>query len=203
MRTADAYGDLLELGRPVIETREAALRLATSQTNTSRILRAASDAGLIRQIRQGLWALDLAADPVTVAPYLTAPLPAYVSGWSALAHHDMIEQIPATTFVVSLDRTKTVETALGTFEIHHLAPELFSGFTGDPNSGYLATAEKALFDSVYLRAPRGGRVYFPELTLPDHFDAAKLAAWADQVSRPRLRTLVTRGIREALERAAG
>jgi predicted transcriptional regulator of viral defense system len=136
-----------------------------------------------------------------VAPYLTAPFPAYVSFWSALAHHDMIEQIPQSTFVASLDRTKKIETSLGLFSIHHLSPELFGGFNGAPDAGYLATPEKALFDSVYVRAPRGSAIYFPELSLPAGFDDAELEQWVQRIVRPRLRTLVARGIEAAVSRA--
>lgn len=198
MRTTDAYADLLALGRPLIESREAASRLGTSATNTSRILRTVADAGLIRRVRQGLWALDPQVAPAVVAPYLTAPMPAYVSGWSALARHDMIEQLPATMFVVSSDRTRRVQTSFGTFEIHHMEPEIVTGFSGSPSDGYWATAEKALFDSVYLRAPAGGRIYFPELSLPEDFDADRLQGWLSLVQRPRLRTLVAQGLDQAL-----
>lgn len=201
MRTTDAYADLVALGRPLIESREAASRLGTSATNTSRILRTVADAGLIRRVRHGLWALDPGVAPAVVAPYLTAPLPAYVSGWSALARHGMIEQIPATMFVVSSDRTRRVATSLGTFDVHHVAPELVTGFSGSPADGYWASPEKALFDSVYLRAPRGGRIYFPELVLPDDFDAAALRDWLSRVQRARLRTLVSRGLHQALSQA--
>jgi predicted transcriptional regulator of viral defense system len=200
VRASAAYGALRALGRPVVETREAAARLDTSPKNASRILRRLEASGLIRRIRHGLWALDPELDAFTAAPYLTAPFPAYVSFWSALTRHDMIEQIPRSVFVASLDRTKRVDTAIGAFSIHHIAPELFTGFDGSPDTGYLATPEKALFDTVYIRAPRGGHVYFPELSLPAGFDAAKIEAWADKIAPPRLRTIVSRELAAALAR---
>lgn len=201
MRTADAYGSLRALDRPLVETREAAARLRTPLANASRILRALEEAGLVRRIRRGLWALDPDVDPFVAAPYLTAPFPAYVSLWSALTRHDMIEQIPRSVFVASLDRTKKVPTPIGAFSIHHLAPEVFGGFDDTPDSGYLATPEKALFDTVYLRAPRGGRVYLPELSLPTGFDTAQLQSWIEKIPRPRLRTLVSRELEAVVSRA--
>jgi hypothetical protein len=51
------------------------------------------ESGLVRRLRPGLWAVDLAVSPFAVAQYLTAPYPAYVSFWSALAHHGLIEQM--------------------------------------------------------------------------------------------------------------
>lgn len=201
MRTSDAYGELLKIGRPVVETREAAARLRTSISNAGHRLRSAQEAGLVLHLRHGLWALDPNVDPFVVAPYLTAPFPAYVSFWSALARHDMIEQIPRQIFVASLARTRSITTPLGTYSIHHLAPELFAGFDGSPEHGYLATPEKALFDSVYVRAPRGARIFFPELSLPPTFDDRHFKPWLGQIKRPRLRTIVSRGLENALMQA--
>ena len=66
----------------------------------------------------------------------------------------------------------------------------------------MAIPEKALFDAVYLRAPAGGRLYLPELTLPENFDADdQLAGWLGRIARPRLRTLVARGLSTALKQA--
>jgi predicted transcriptional regulator of viral defense system len=120
----------------------------------------------VRRLSRGLWALDPNVAPLAIAPYLTAPLPAYVSFVSALAHHGMIEQIPRRIAVASLDRARRITTTVGTYEIHHLAPALFAGYEGSEEAGYLAIPEKALFDSVYVRAAAGGRAFFPELSLP-------------------------------------
>jgi len=54
---------------------------------------------------------------------LTAPFPAYISFWSALHRHDMIEQIPRQTSVASLDRTRTVTTTIGAYSIHRSNPD--------------------------------------------------------------------------------
>jgi predicted transcriptional regulator of viral defense system len=203
MTAFQAYGRLRAFGRPVIETREAATLLQISPSNASHLLRSMDAAGLTRRIRHGLWAIDTATDPVVIAPYLTVPYPAYVSLWSALAAHDMIEQIPAQIFVVSLDRSRKIDTGFGHYSIHHVAPEVFGGFEGDPEHGYLATAEKALFDTLYVRAPRGGRAYFPELSLPDDFDAGELLRWRDLIPSPKLRTIVARGIERVLTTEQG
>jgi predicted transcriptional regulator of viral defense system len=202
MRAADAYGELLRIGRPIIETREAAARLHVSVSSASHVLSSMEQAGLARRIRQGLWALRSNIDPFTVTPYLTAPFPAYVSLWSALARHEMIEQIPRQISVASPDRTRQITTTIGTYSIHHLTPELFDGYRGSKESGYLATPEKALFDTVYIRAPRGGRTFFPELSLPENFDETQLEGWTSRIASPRLRTLVSRGLEEALGQAS-
>lgn len=201
MRVTDSYSRLRAAGQPVIETREAAARLGASPNTATKVLRSVERAGLARRLRRGLWALDPDVDPLVVVPYLTAPYPAYMSLWSALARHGMIEQIPSAVHVATLDRSRTVATPVATFTLHHLAPALFTGFAGDPATGYVAGPEKALFDTVYVRAPRGGGVHFPELVLPDGFDAGRLDEWVGAIPSPRLRTMVSDGIAGALAHA--
>ena len=202
MKATDAYGELLRIGRPIIETREAAARLGLSVPRTSNLLSSLAEAGVARRLRRGLWELGREVEPFRLAPYLTAPDPAYVSFWSALARHGMIEQIPRQIFVASLHQTETIDTAIGKYSIHQLAPAVFGGYTGSEEAGYVATPEKALFDTIYLRAPQGGRVFLPELTLPKNFDDHQLNDWVDRVARPGLRTLVSRGLESTLASAS-
>lgn len=198
MRPADALGDLLRTGVSIMGTREVALRLQVSTSHASHILDSLQEAGLVRRLRRGLWAIRQDIDPFMVPQYLTAPFPAYTSFWSALAHHGMIEQIPRSIYVASLDRTRRIDTSIGTYSIHHIAPELFGGYQGSDEQGYLALPEKALFDTVYLLAPRGGEIRLPELELPKGFDVEELEVWSSRIERPRLRTIVTRGLERAL-----
>jgi predicted transcriptional regulator of viral defense system len=200
MTAIGAYGQLRQLDRYAITTSEAAAVWQASGRTAGRRLEAMDEAGLVRRLRRGLWALDPDIPPFAVAPFLTAPFPAYVSFWSAFARHQMIEQIPRQISVASLDRARTAITVVGNFEIHHLAPELFGGFEGSEASGYVATPEKALFDTVYVRAASGGRAYFPELSLPAGFDDRELEKWTERIGSARLRTLVSRQLDEARAR---
>jgi predicted transcriptional regulator of viral defense system len=202
MKPANAYGNLMRISRPVLTTREAAAGWQTAQGTAGRRLRAMEEAGLVRRLRRGLWTLDLDVAPFALAPYLTAPFPAYVSFFSALSHHEVIEQIPRQISVASLDRARRIKTTVGTYEIHHLAPGLFGGYGGSEESGYLATPEKALFDTVYVRAAAGSRAFFPELSLPRDFDDAQITEWTDRIESARLRTLVSRRLREVLGQAS-
>ena len=195
MRTTDALGELQRLHQPVVETGEVIARLGVSPVRASQILRSLEEAGLASRLRHGLWLLQPDIDPFAIPPYLTAPYPAYVSLWSALSRHGMIEQIPRQVFVVSLDRRpRRVETPLGTFSIHHVAPEVFGGYTGSGDTGYVATPEKALFDTVYLRSANRADVYLPELELPETFDERELTKWAERIASPWLRTKVSRAL---------
>jgi predicted transcriptional regulator of viral defense system len=198
MTPINAYGDLLKMKRPIVTNREAAARWQTSHGTAARRLRGLEEAGLVRRLRRGLWALDPNVTPFVVVPYLTAPFPAYVSFFSALSHHEMIEQIPRRISVASLDRARRVQTTIGTYEIHHLTPDLFAGYEGSEEAGYLAIPEKALFDAVYVRAVAGGKAFFPELSLPSDLDEAKLREWTARIGSARLRTLVSRRLDEIL-----
>ena len=202
MNTLAAYQKFRQLGVPVIETREAATLLGVSSDAVDKHLRQLRDSGLIVPLRRGLWLLDPAAPRAIIAPYLTAPYASYVSLWSALAHHDMIEQIPARTEVASLSRARTISTPVGVFAVHRLAPEVFGGYLHDGRTGYMATPEKALFDVVYTRAPRASGIRLPELTIPDTFDTDSLWGWVRRIPRARLRTIVTTGLNAALSKAA-
>lgn len=113
----------------------------------------------------------------------------------------MIEQIPREISVASLDRTRRVTTSVGAYSIHHLVADLFGGYRGSDEAGYLAEPEKALFDTVYVRAARGGSIRLPELALPERFRQETLEDWISRVARPRLRTLVSRGLAKALSGA--
>lgn len=201
MRLTDAYSDLRRMDRPVLTTGEAVARWRASPRTTGHRLRTMEEAGLVRRLRTGLWALDPDIPPFAVAPYLTAPHPAYVSLWSALAHHGLIEQVPRRVFVASLSHPRKIETAIASYEIHQLAPELFGGYAGDDREGYVAGPEKAIFDTIYVRAAAGGKAHFTELYLPPDFDRGGLRRWTDRIESPRLRTLVSRRTREVLNKA--
>jgi predicted transcriptional regulator of viral defense system len=190
------YARLRELGGPVVGTRQAAAAWGVDGGTARRRLRSLVDAGLATYLRRGLWSLDTHLDPFALAPHLTAPLPAYVTGLSALAAHAMIEQIPGRISLASLDRSRRISTSVAEFEIHHLAPELFGGFAAPPRGGFLASPEKALFDLVYLRAAAGGRAYLPELEPPEDFDPGVLRHWTERIAGARLRTIVTRRLED-------
>jgi predicted transcriptional regulator of viral defense system len=202
MKPTEAYADLLRLNRPVVATREAATRLGLSVAAASQQLRGLERSGIVRRLRRGLWLLRPDIEPFVLPAYLTAPFPAYVSLWSALARHAMIEQVPRQVYVASLARTQQVQTSIGDFSIHHLAPELFGGYTQLDGGGHLAVPEKALFDTIYVLTPRGGEVRLPELELPEDFDEGQLDEWTQRIQRPRLRTMVSRELSAALRRAA-
>jgi predicted transcriptional regulator of viral defense system len=203
MSSLSRYSRLQTLGRPVLTTGEAAAVWGVSLSTAAKQLSRLAASGLIAKIVHGVWQIGRETpDPAVVLPVLTDPYPSYISGWTALSRHGMIEQIPRGVFAVSLDRAKPIETAFGRYEIHHIHPDLFGGFEGSTGirSG-VATAEKALFDTVYLFSTRNGTVTLPELELPDTFDRGVLQSWIDRVPSSRLRTLAANNLDHLLETA--
>lgn len=192
MRTTAAYAELLRLRRPVLTTGEAAARLRLPRFAASQILRRLADDGIVLQIRRGLWALTREVDPYALPEHLTAPYPSYISMWTALYRHGMIDQIPREIYVASLDRSKMIKTPVGNFVIQHLTPGLFGGF--ETRDGVrMATPEKGLFDTVYLAGARGERfARLPELELPSRFADKEVRRWVKRIPSSRLRTLVGR-----------
>jgi hypothetical protein len=116
----------------------------------------------------------------------------------------MIEQVPSTIYAVTLARTRQVRTPLGTVSFHRLPPALFTGFDLTPqHDAKLATAEKALFDTLYL-APGRSRLFarLPELTIPKGFKWARVAQFVEQVGSAGRRAFLETRIRE-LKTGAG
>lgn len=180
----------------MLTTSEAAVLWGSSSAVAARLLSRFASLGLIVKISHGLWQIgDEDPDAAEVLPALTNPYPSYLSGWTALSHHGMIDQIPRSIFACSLDRPKRIDTALGPFEIHHIHPQLFGGFDGSTGdrSG-MARPEKALFDVVYLFSVRHGNVTLPELELPGGFDEHELQRWISAIPSVRLKTLTSRSL---------
>jgi predicted transcriptional regulator of viral defense system len=195
-----AYSALERLG-PVVSTAEAAAALRRTASSTSRLLRGLEEVGRAQQVRAGLWAIGPnRPDIFAIVAELTRPHPAYVSFLSALSYHGMIDQIPREISVASLDRAHRINTNLGTFAIHHLAPELFGGWQ-ETGRGRVATPEKAVFDLSYVSAVHAGAPRrIPELDLPTGFDPKAIDQWVDRIVSARLATLTRVGIDYLLAR---
>jgi predicted transcriptional regulator of viral defense system len=203
MRAAEALHSLQSLERPVIETGEAVSLLGITSANAGMLLRRLESAGHISWLGRGLWLLDKNVDPAVVVPYLTRPFPSYVSLSSALSRHGMIEQIPKQVFAVSADRhARTIETPFAVYSIHHIVPEVFGGYAGDDQTGFFATPEKALFDSIYLPSAQRTSAHLPELELPSHFDHEVLTYWTSRIKAPWLRGKVGQALDRIISNAS-
>ena len=199
MNATVALARLRALGVPVVRTSDAAAALRLSTFAASQTLTRLAAAQLVRSVRHGVWWLDGEIDPYHLPEQLTAPMPSYLSLQTALHIHGLIEQIPSVYYAASLARTQRIVTSVGTFSIHHVAPEVFGGFVETKEGVLLATPEKALFDVAYLSGGRS-RLFtsLPELELPRRFRRAELRRWVERIPSMRGRTLTTRKLEQLL-----
>lgn len=202
MSAAATYATLRRLSSSVVTTEEASAALRTSSSTASRALRNLEAQGLVRGVRHGLWSVAASSiDPRSIVAELTRPFPAYVSFQSALAAHRAIDQIPREIAVASLGKARKIETALATYAIHRLPPELFGGFV-EREGVMLATVEKAIFDFCYVACASGALDRrLPELDLPAEFRQKRMDEWTRRIRSTRLRTRVKAAITRVLARA--
>jgi hypothetical protein len=200
MNQIEALRRLRRLGAPVFETRDASALLEVTPANANMILRRLADQDLITHLARGRWAMGTSLPRFALPELVSAPYPAYVSMQSALFHRGLIEQVPAVVYAVTLGKPRRVSTPLGTISFHRLPAELFLGYEIEPDGSKIATAEKALFDTLYL-APARSRLFarLPELDIPRQFRWQELRELAALVKFARRRVHIERRI-EQLER---
>ncbi|MGH8132565.1 MAG: type IV toxin-antitoxin system AbiEi family antitoxin domain-containing protein, partial [Steroidobacteraceae bacterium] len=170
--------------------------LGVTPANANMILRRLEHGGLLTHVSRGRWLSTQEIHRFALPELISAPYPACVSLQSALFHHGLIEQVPAVIYAVTLARPRRVRTPLGVVSFHRVPPELFSGFEVEDASGAkIATAEKALFDVLYL-APGRSRLFakLPELEIPRRFHWALMRQYVELVKSPSRRTFLTHSI---------
>lgn len=194
MKAADAFGRLLQLHQPVFRTRDAASWLGLTASAATRQLGGLETAGLIAKLGHGLSSIDPHPDPLVVASWAAMPQPSYVSLYSALRIHGLIQQMPRTTFVVTSAKTRTIRLSTGTYSLHQVDPHLFGGFI-ERDGRRVATAEKAVFDTLYLRRARSARFRgMTEVEVPAGFRWSELETWVSRIPDPRLRANVAASV---------
>lgn len=192
VKLVDVHTKLLGMNVPVFQTSDSAACLNVDGAHASKLLSRLSLSGHLVHLRRGLWAFRDMVDPLALPVYLTDPFPSYVSLQSALFYHDMISQIPAITYAVSIGRTKIHNTPLGVVSVHHVHPSFFFGFgTIGKGIAEMATPEKALIDFLYL-SPAKSNLFraLPELELPRGFSAQKAQKIINQIRSVRRKNLV-------------
>jgi len=194
MRLVDVHARLLKMGIPVFQTSDAAAYLGVGGAHASKLLARLAASGHLARLGRGRWGIKDRIDPFALPEYLTAPYPSYVSLQSALYHHGMISQIPSVIYAVSIARTKTYVTALGTVSVHHVDPSLFFGHRpAGKGPGKIATPEKALVDFLYL-SPARTRLFqaLPELEFPTGFKVNEARKIIRRIRSVRRRNHVSR-----------
>lgn len=200
MDQLDAMTCIRETQSLVFTTREFSMLGNLSMTFASQMLRRLAAKGRVVRLFQGLWA-DVHSpqfNAFKVVPFLTRPHPSAVSLLSALHLHGMIEQIPQTIYVVSTAPTRRIQTPVGTYSLHQIAPSLFDGYEDPSHQGFLvATPEKALVDCLYLSVRKGQRfTTLPELSLPQEWNQRLTFSWIKRIGDPRLQKAVQSRLKE-------
>ena len=129
MNSLEFLGKLYSLKVPLIKTNEIAGVLGISVSSAGKYLERLRDQRIVERIESGKWLVNSSSfDTLQIAEFITSPLESYVSLHTALYHHGMIEQIPAQTYSVTVDRTRVVHSPVGTFSFHHCNPDFFVGY---------------------------------------------------------------------------
>ena len=191
------FSRLLEIvgDEPVFET---GLLLAgdIDPRNVRRQLSRWTKAGRLYQLRRGLYALAPPFQKVRPHPFLVANRmvrASYVSCQSALAHYGLIPEHVAVVVSVTTARPGHWDTSLGMYRFHHIKTGLLWGYQqvelGQGQRAFVATAEKALLDLVYLQPGGDSADYMRELRLQhlDRLDMDELQRQANLADSPKLR----------------
>jgi predicted transcriptional regulator of viral defense system len=163
--------------------------------------------GRLIQLRRGVYAIAQPYRKTEPHPFLVANSlrrNSYVSLQSALAFHGLIpEYVPVCTSVTT-GRSEQLDTALGTFTYRRIKPDYLFGFVQQevaPNQlAFVAVAEKALLDLVYLTPGADTDSYLRELRLQhtEAIDGETLEKLAERIGKPKLRSAV-QNIRQLLK----
>ncbi len=192
MRLDMVLSRLKMTGQQILRTADACALLNISRDHASHILSRLEESGHLVRIKNGLWCFSGKTDAMQLAEFLTAPFPSYISLQSALYLHGMISQIPASTYCVSLARTRTYRTPVGDFSIHHISGDFFMGYEETGDKGLkIAVPEKALLDFLYL-SPARSRLFsgLPELEIPRSFSIRKARMMIGRIPAVRRRAML-------------
>ena len=204
MNQVEALARIGSLGQPVFQTKDVAAAAGVTATNANKIATRLAASGFLIRLARGRWMLTREPNKLLVPEELTAPYPAYISLQTALYHHAMVSQIPTVTYVVSLAKTRRYQTPIGTFSIHHVAPDFFFGFERDRTNVPIAVPEKALLDVLYLSQTKTRLfVRLPELDLPKNFSWQKAAEFASSIRSVARRRSVEEKLGELKRRTRG
>jgi predicted transcriptional regulator of viral defense system len=153
-------------------------------------------AGRIHQLRRGVYMLAAPFQKVKPHPFVLANRMvqgSYVSCQSALAHYDLIPEYVPIVVSVTTARPNHWDTPAGGFDYRRIKQDLFWGYRlldlGGGQQAFVAGAEKALLDLIYLHARADDRDFLRELRLQniEQLDMDELRRQAERTGSPKLR----------------
>jgi predicted transcriptional regulator of viral defense system len=146
----------------IFTTRDFANYSSISMSAASKRLSRLADKKLLTRITKGLWANTSHPwfHPLACVPYLLGKEQGYVSFLTVLHLHGLKSQIPKTIQIATTGHARTLNSPVGYYEFLQIKPELMKQGTewSDTHLPYLiATAEKALIDTLYLSTRKNRR----------------------------------------------
>ena len=146
----------------IFTTRDYANHSSISMPAASKRLSRLADKKLLTRITKGLWANTSHPwfHPLACVPYLLGKEQGYVSFLTVLHLQGLISQIPKTLQIATTGHARTLNSPVGHYEFLQIKPELMKQGTqwSDTHLPYLiATAEKALIDTLYLSTRKNRR----------------------------------------------
>lgn len=146
--------------------------------SASRTLNRLSARGLLARVTRGVWAQrgHPAFTPFATVGFLLGNEQGHVSFVSALHRHGVISQIPGAIHVATTGHNRVLDSPIGRFEFFQLRPQmmLMGVDVSDSDPFYpIATAEKALLDTVYVGLWGRRFTRLPELDL-QHVDGRRV-----------------------------
>jgi len=150
----------------------------------------------VRRLARGRWSIGAQPNREQLAEQVAAPSPAYVSLQSALFRHRLIEQVPEVLYAVTLGRARRVRTRRVRCPCTGCRPPFSVGTRRLMTGPRWPTAEKALFDLLYL-SPTRSRLFnsLPEMELPKSFRWAEVARWTKKIAGKSRRAFVERKLK--------
>jgi predicted transcriptional regulator of viral defense system len=155
----------------IFTTRDFANYSSISMPAASKRLRRLAEKKLLTRVTKGLWANTSHPwfHPLACVPYLLGKEQGYVSFLTALHLHGLVSQIPKTIQVATTGHARTLNSPVGHYEFLQVKPEFMKQGAkwSDTHLPYLiATAEKALIDTLYLSTRKNRRfVRLPEVCI--------------------------------------
>lgn len=180
------------LKRPVFTSREISTISGKSLSTTVQALNHLQQQDVIKKVYRGIWIKHHSSDfsPYAVVPFLLPHQQVYVSFVSALHLYDIIGQIPQIITIATMTHSKIIETKVGVYKFHRIAPSFFQGFKWykGVRSFLIAEREKALIDCLYISTRRNKQYgHFPELHLKRSFSIKRAHCWVKKITSSNIR----------------
>ena len=146
----------------IFTTRDYANYSRVSMSAASKRLLRLAEKKLLTRVTKGLWANTSHPHfhPTACVQYLLGKEQGYVSFLTALHLHGLIAQIPKTVQIATTGHARALDSPVARYEFLQLKPDLMKQGTqwSESHLPYLiATAEKALIDTLYLSTRKNRR----------------------------------------------